>query len=152
MSSLVNASEKEIVEAASSYETLAQLQWLVGAWVHETSEEYSKETWQQLNDSTLTGFSYTQVAQDTVFAEELILQERDGRVFLEVTAFEQNDDLPIQFDLISAETSKHIFENLEHDFPQRIVYTQPAKDSIHAWVEGTIDDALHKVDFNFKKQ
>ena len=45
----------------------------------------------------------------------------------------------------------YVFENMEHDFPQRIVYTNPKTDSIFAYIEGIQDDQYRKLEFPFTK-
>jgi hypothetical protein len=51
--------------------------------------------------------------------------------------------------MIALEKTKVVFENKAHDFPQPIVYTNPKRDSIHAWVEGMVEEELKKSDFYF---
>ncbi len=140
--------EKSLVE---SYEKLKELSWLIGEWTNTEDNEFSKETWTRKNDSTFSGFSYTQVENDTVFAEELLLSQKAEEVYLTVVAYGQNNDTPITFTRVSTEENAATFENKLHDFPQRIVYTQPTSDSIHAWVEGDVNGAFQKIDFYFKK-
>ncbi|QIE58098.1 hypothetical protein G5B37_00505 [Rasiella rasia] len=139
-------------ETTTTFSSLNSLDWLIGEWVNETEEEFSKESWKRLNDSTLTGFSYTKVAQDTVFAETLKLQQIEQKVNLEVVAFGQNNDAPVNFTLVSGNRGTYTFENLAHDFPQRIIYTQPTPDVIHAWIEGEVDGVLKKIDFHFNRK
>lgn len=144
---LISEEKKEI-----STSGLNQLQWLLGEWGIEDGQEVTKEIWNKVDDSTFTGFAYTKVAKDTVFAETLVLQQLQDAMFLTVVAFNQNGDLPVVFGMVALEDGKVVFENKAHDFPQRIVYTNPSKDSIHAWVEGRVGDTLKKIDFYYSKQ
>lgn len=131
---------------------LSQLQWLLGTWGNQNGEEIMEERWKIENDSTLAGFAYTKVAQDTVFAETLKIQQLGEAILLTVVAYSQNDDAPVRFKLITLEDDTIIFENKGHDFPQRIAYTTPQKDSIHAWIEGTVDGELQKIDFYYNRK
>ena len=125
--------------------------WLVGEWVNQKDGQFSKETWVRLNDSTLSGFSYIQIEKDTVFAENLTLSQQGGALLLTVTAFNQNNDAPVTFTKISSKNKTFVFENKAHDFPQRIIYTQPSQNRIHAWIEGKVKDTMKKVDFYFTR-
>ena len=87
-----------------------------------------------------------------VFAETMALEKKGEDLVLTVATANQNDAKPITFKMISLEKEKVTFENKSHDFPQRIVYTNPVKDSLHAWIEGEVEGELKKVDFQFSKQ
>ena len=133
------------------YKKIGEMQWLLGTWVNKTEDDYSEEKWERKNDSTFFAFSYTKVGKDTVFAENVLLQQNGERLEMMIVAFNQNENQPVSFGLISSEENKFIFENKKHDFPQRIVYTNPVKDSLHAWIEGQVEGERRVVDFNFKK-
>lgn len=137
--------------AENQYEKLQELNWVLGEWINKEEDEYSKETWIQDNDSTFSAFSYTQVGLDTVFAENLVLEQKGENLFLTAIAYNQNDDLPVTFKKIPSEKGLFAFENKNHDFPERIIYTNPVKDSIHAWIEGTVNGEPRKVDFYFER-
>lgn len=144
----ISEEKKEMVSTPK----LTQLQWLLGEWGNENGEEIMKELWKKENDSTFTGFAYTKVAQDTVFAETLKIQHLDEAILLTVVAYNQNDDVPVTFRMITLEDGKIVFENKAHDFPQRIAYTNPQQDSIHAWIEGTVKGELQKIDFYYGRK
>jgi hypothetical protein len=44
-----------------------------------------------------------------------------------------------------------VFENLEHDFPQRVGYRRAGADSVLAWIEGTVDGKTRRVDFPYRR-
>lgn len=147
-----NNSKKEVVSSETfvkTYPEIDALQWLVGKWSNTETERKSYETWSQKNDSTLTSFSYTTVENDTVFAEHLTLQEHAKGVFLTVKVPGQNEAEAITFKKISTPEGVFTFGNEAHDFPKYITYTNPVKDSIHAWIEGPIEGENQKIDFFF---
>ena len=53
--------------------------------------------------------------------------------------------------MIPSKEGTFTFENAKHDFPSRISYTNPVKDSIHAWIEGTVNGEARKSDFYYKR-
>lgn len=142
----------ESERVVKEYDNILQLQWLLGTWVHESKSQFSKETWIKENDSTLSSYSYTQVGNDTVFAETMLLQQKEGNLFLTAAEADENNRTIVTFNMIPSEKGKFVFENKEHDFPQRIIYTNPTQDSIHAWIEGTINGMSKTVDFYFTKK
>ena len=151
---LISACRNEQSRVTSETESLRKikkLEWLEGSWTNISEESQSYERWTRKNDSTFTSFSYTMVQEDTVFVEEVTLQERFKDVFLTVKVPDQNDAQAVTFKLIPTEKGIFTFENKAHDFPQRITYSNPVKDSIHAWIEGIVDGNPKKVDFLFKR-
>lgn len=146
-----NVNPKEIVQE-KEFETIEKLQWLVGNWTNSTENEQSYENWTQVNDSTLKAHSFTIVENDTVFAERVTLQQKNNNTYFTVIAYNQNDDKPVTFKMIPSTNGTFTFENPNHDFPSKIAYTNPVKDSIHAWIEGTIKGESRKVDFYFKRK
>tara|TARA_B100000949_G_scaffold133397_1_gene117542 strand:- start:33 stop:542 length:510 start_codon:yes stop_codon:yes gene_type:complete len=156
LNSCKNNSEAEKTETTISskkYDKINQLRWLLGTWVNQNGEEYSQETWSAENDSTFTAYSFVEVnKKKVVFAETMALEQKGENVLLTVAVANQNDKKPVTFKMISSDKGKVTFENKNHDFPQRIVYTNPIKDSLHAWIEGEVEGELKKVDFKFSKQ
>lgn len=147
--------EKEITsdENASEnrYEKLKELQWMLGTWTNKTEEEFSQETWSRENDSTFTGYSFVEVEGEVVFAETMALELKSENLLLTVASAKDKDTKPVTFKMIPSEKGQFTFENKNHDFPQKIVYTNPAKDSLHAWIEGTSEGKAKRVEFYFTR-
>ena len=142
---------KDVEISNNNYSKIDSLQWLVGNWTNISNESESYENWIQENDSTLTAFSYTTIEKDTIFSETMMLQQLGDAVFLTVRVPDQNESEAVTFTLLTTGDTVFTFENKIHDFPKRISYTNPVKDSIHAWIEGEIDGENRKVDFRFKR-
>ena len=81
----------------------------------------------------------------------MIIQQSADNVVLTVSSPNQNKENPVFFKLLPVENEVFAFENKEHDFPKKISYSNPVKDSIYAWIEGEIDNAHKKIDFYFKR-
>lgn len=136
---------------SNSFDKIEQLQWLVGRWSNITEQEQSYENWFKINDSTLKAHSYTLKQNDTVFAERVTLQQIDTTIAFTVVAYKQNDDKPVTFMLQKLNDSLFTVSNDKHDFPSKITYSNPVKDSIHAWIEGQIDNQPRTMGFYYKK-
>ena len=141
----------ELVSEEISYDKIKQLSWLEGNWTNISEKSQSFENWSRKNDSTLFSISYTMVKGDTVFVETMDLQENRDGMFMTVNVPDQNEEKPVTFTMISSEGGVFTFENKNHDFPKRITYSNPVKDSIHAWIEGIVEGEDRKVDFYFER-
>lgn len=138
---------------ANKYEKLNELQWLLGNWENEDDGMISKEKWSKTNDNTYKGMSFRLLRSDTVFAEKMVLQEGNDGLIMTVTTLEGKKEVdPVSFKLVSPDKRKFIFENKNHDFPQRIIYTNPQKDKIHAWIEGDVLGEKQRIDFHFTRK
>ena len=152
LNSCKNNSETESSVATENTEKINQLKWLLGTWTNENGEEFSQETWAQENPSTFSGFSFTQVGKETVFAETMALEQKADSLLLTVATANQNEKKPVTFRMVSSANGQFTFENKNHDFPQRIVYTNPKKDSLLAWIEGTENGEVKRIDFSYSRK
>lgn len=142
---------EEVVYGEAHYHNVEQLSWLEGNWTNISAKSESYENWSQKNDSTFVSLSYTTVKGDTVFMETMSLQENGAGTFLTIDVPDQNQT-PVTFTMIPSEAGTFAFENKAHDFPKRITYSNPVKDSIHAWIEGVVEGEDRKVDFYFERK
>ncbi len=155
LNSCKNNSESQQSENETSvgkFEKIDQLKWLLGTWTNESGEEFSQETWSKENENSFTAFSFTQKGKETIFAETMALEQKGDTVLLTVVTVNENDEKPVTFKMISSENGKVTFENKNHDFPERITYSNPVKDSLHAWIEWTVNGEPKKVDFYFSRK
>jgi hypothetical protein len=44
-----------------------------------------------------------------------------------------------------------VFENLQHDFPQRVGYQRTTPDTLSAWVEGADKGQNRRIDFPYRR-
>jgi hypothetical protein len=127
------------------------LEWLIGDWKNISNEMEMYESWEMESDTVFYGESFVLVNSDTVFFETMLLEQNGNDLLLTPTTMNQNDRNPIVFKLISSVNGEFVFENKEHDFPQRIVYSNPKPDSIFAYIEGTQGGEYRKSEFPFKR-
>ncbi|MFD2938759.1 DUF6265 family protein [Flavobacterium notoginsengisoli] len=120
-----------------TYSNLAKAEWFIGEWGNKSAEGELTERWKKENDSVYLGESYFVVGQnDTVFAEHVRLEEANGKLSYIVTVPGQNKELPVSFEMTSATDNQIVFENPEHDYPNKIIYNLVAKDSLIAEISG----------------
>lgn len=140
-----------LLQAQPTMPVFKKLHSLQGTWRMETKRGPLFESWTVINDSTLHGTSYRLNGTDTLVLERISLVSRQPGLFYIPVVQDQNNRQPVRFTMKSSDDNIILFENPEHDFPQRIVYTLPENDTLHAWIEGTINGQARKSDFHYKK-
>ena len=126
---------------------LNKLDWFIGSWTGVTSESIFTETWQKVNDTLFTGQSYFIKGSDTLSSETISLQQHDTSVFYVPLVEGQNDNKPIFFKLTYSDGTNAVFENPEHDFPQKIVYQLKENDSLIATISGNNNGKIRSIRF-----
>jgi hypothetical protein len=112
------------------------LKWMLGKWQSSTEEGILYEEWKKVNDSTYSGHAYAITPEgDTTFSETAEITKNNGAITYSVTV---NEESTTDFALVDNQ-ERAVFENVDHDFPQRIIYQKLAKDSLFARIEGTVD-------------
>jgi hypothetical protein len=145
---LVNACSKPrpIVE-----EKLRKAMWLVGKWQNNTPKGVLSEVWRVKNDSTYAGRSSFVVGKDTVSSETVELALRGGKLLYIPTVKNQNGGQSVTFTEKTVTDFEMVFENPEHDFPQRITYTHMSGDSLVAVISGMADGREKSVKFPMQR-
>lgn len=119
--------------------------WLLGEWESVDGDARGLEIWQQTDDSTFTGRAVSVIVTDTVWAEDMWLQERNGTIDFISQDASQNEGGKVAFRLVNDDPKDLIFENLQHDFPQRIRYTLIRPDSLVAQISSVVDTTKRKL-------
>ncbi|NOT74372.1 MAG: hypothetical protein HOP08_05540 [Cyclobacteriaceae bacterium] len=134
-----NACSRKANESqVKSYANLEKANWLLGKWGNNAGGAVITETWKTRNDSTFSGASYAVVGSDTVSSETISLAQIGSDVFYIPLVKGQNDGKGIKFKLTSSANDQLVFENPEHDFPQKISYSKISADSLMAEISGMI--------------
>lgn len=129
---------------------LIKLEWLIGTWKRETKREILYERWIKVSNRTFEGDSYSVNNGDTTFVEFLRLEQFGAEIFY--TPKVAHNKYPVPFKLIKAIENEVVFENLDHDFPQRIIYKRNADGSLDVRIEGDRDGEQSGADFSFVKE
>lgn len=97
--------------------------WLTGTWEMANPDgSHRLEIWKKERRKVLTGKGLHVTGSDTLLLESIVLHQYDSDFWYVPTVPDQNKGAEIPFKLISRNDFKFIFENPDHDFPQRIVY------------------------------
>ncbi len=127
--------------------TAEQLGWMSGCWAAASAEAGSGEQWMTPAGGTLMGMSRTVKQGKTVAWETLHIRDVDGRLAYVAKPHNQPE---AAFRLASLDGQHVVFENPQHDFPQRISYKRDG-DQLHARIEGTMKGKAKGIDFPLKK-
>lgn len=128
--------------------TVDDLAWLSGCW-NGGGERVYQEQWMKPSGRTMLGMSRTVFNGQTVEYEFLRLHEAgNGDIFYTARPSGQNE---ASFKLVRLSNDEAVFENPEHDFPQRIIYRLNADSSLTARIEGKSKGKERGVDFPMKR-
>ena len=128
--------------------SLADLAWMSGAWTGTTGAMRVEEYWTSADGMLMAGVHRDLKDGRTVSFEFLrIEQHGDSLVYLAMPRGRTATPFPLK----SLEGKKVVFENLAHDFPQRILYWLDDKGALHARTEGTIKGKLESEEWTWTK-
>jgi len=130
-----------------------RLSWMMGEWEMQTPEGVLVEAWQRTSDTVLEGQSFfISTKGDTPFQEKIQIDYKDNLLSYVPTVSNQNNGQPVQFTEKSMTDSLIVFENLKHDFPQRILYRRISDTTILAAIEGVQKGQNRREEFAYRKR
>jgi hypothetical protein len=109
----------DIALPAPAKASIADLEWLTGAWLGTNSGSSTEERWGPPLGGAMLGTSRTVKNGKMVAFEYLRVVERNGGL---VYIAQPGGAPPTEFALTELEGTRAVFENPRHDSPQRIVY------------------------------
>jgi len=133
------------VAESASVEGLA---WLAGCWAQRRDGFVYEEQWMEPAGGVMLGMSRTLANGRLVGTEFLRIEVSEGS--LRYTALPSGQALTV-FTLRSLEGQRAVFENLEHDFPQRIIYRRDGE-ALTARIEGERDGRARAVDLPMRRE
>jgi hypothetical protein len=130
---------------AQSQSPIDRLAWLHGCWQTTGSPSLVEEQWMAPRGGTMIGMGRTVRDGRTTEYELVVLKEQDGRLAYEAHPSGQPAAVFLSREI--SDTSV-VFENAQHDFPQRVGYRR-SESGLAAWIEGTLKGQMRRVDFNY---
>lgn len=121
--------------------------WL-GKWVTDYEGGKFYENWEKKSDDLYEATGHLVIEGDTVF-RELLRVEKFGNHWAYIAVI--NGGKPVMFPLKSNDSDKWVFENKEHDFPQRVTYHLQDNGTLYAVVDGKMKGKEMKEEYFYKR-
>ena len=126
---------------------IQRVAWLHGCWEMATAQQTVEEQWMPPRGGSMLGMSRTLRGGTLSEYELVVLREQDGQ--LAYVAHPSGQRSATFLSRTLGDTSV-VFENLTHDFPQRIGYERKG-DALLAWIEGTRDGRTRRIEFPYRR-
>jgi hypothetical protein len=127
--------------------TIDRVAWLQGCWESTAAQRSVEETWMAPRGGTMLGMGRTVRDGELVEYELIVLREQGGQLAYHAHPSGQPSAV---FLSTSVTGSSVLFENPQHDFPQKVGYRRDG-DALSAWVEGTLNGKARRVDFSYRR-
>jgi hypothetical protein len=131
--------------------------WMQGCWEMVSSDRVVEEHWMSPRGGSMLGLGRTTKGVALVEFEFVVLRERGDRLAYEAHPSGQTPAVFLsrpqtgQTGPSAPPVDKVVFENLEHDFPQRVGYERTGADTLLAWIEGTRNGQVRRVEFPYHR-
>ncbi len=125
------------------------LDWLAGCWAAVGGEPGSGEQWSRPAGGTMLGVNRSVRNSRTVAHEFMLIRETEGGG-MEFVA-NPSGQAGASFVRVQQSRDEVVFENPEHDFPQRILYRLIEGGLLQARIEGQVQGQERGVDFPFRR-
>ena len=128
--------------------SLSDMAWLSGCWQGRDGAAVLEEIWSKPAGGSMLGLGRTVRANRTVSFEFMQFREENGSlVFLP----QPGGGPRVSFPLKDSFGGKSTFENLKHDFPQRVIYERKGKALMWASIEGMQNGNAERQEFVMHK-
>ena len=120
------------------------LAWLTGCWQSVGTEPGNGEQWMAPAGGAMLGMA--RVVRDgrmVAYEYTRIVTTDDGLVFIASPSGQETAEFPLK----QLGDNEVIFENLDHDFPQRVIYRLIDSDNLQGRIEGITSDGEAHVEF-----
>jgi len=144
---MILASLAAVALMADAAGDVAKLGWMAGSWVHEKEGVVVRETWLAPKDGAMAGAAQTNRPGRRPSIEfTRITAEPAGVTFTALVGSQP----PTAFVMKPGPDGQAVFENLAHDFPQRVIYRRCGAD-LCARVEGTVKGKLEAQEWRYTR-
>lgn len=123
------------------------LSWMAGSWIERRGETVVREVWLAPMGGAMAGVNQTNRPGRKPTVEAMRITLEPNGVTFTATAPGQP---PTAFVLKPGPAGEAVFENLAHDFPQRVIYRRCGED-LCARIEGTIQGTSQSRNWQFQR-
>jgi hypothetical protein len=134
-----------LIGTASAGAEISDVSWLSGCWASDDGEPGSGEQWTSPAGGSMFAVSRTvRNNKTTAFEFVRIVETEDGGLLY--IALPSGQALTT-FVMISISADEVVFENPDHDFPQRVAYQRPSANRLVGRIEGEINGQQRRIEF-----
>jgi hypothetical protein len=127
-----------------------QLAWLAGHWRMEKAGRVVDEQWMAPAAGVMLGMGRTLARGKVIEHEFLQIREGPGGALYYIA--QPSGQKEAAFQIKSLTGTEAVFENLQHDFPQRISYALQADGTLLAAIEGPgTEGQVRRIEFAYKR-
>jgi hypothetical protein len=132
---------------AQSPAGIGDVAWLSGCWSFAGKNGFTEEHWLAPAGGSMLGLSRTIRGDKMVEFEYLAIREIDGKLSYVAIPSRQKETV---FPLARHNSTELVFENLSHDFPQRVIYRK-VPGGLAVRIEGVVEGKSRSADFPFRR-
>lgn len=122
------------------------LAWMAGCWRLQTASRVVDEQWMAPAGGGMLGMSRTVSGGRIAEYEFVQIRGEAGQL---VYIAQPSSQAQARFTATTVGARDVTFENLQHDFPQRIIYRRTGDGGLHARIEGVRNGQRRGVDFPY---
>jgi hypothetical protein len=126
---------------------VAELSWMAGCWRQENGARVIDEVWMAPAGGLMLGTGRTVNNGRVVEFEFMHIREDAGRIVFTARPSGQQE---ASFTMSKGAPREVVFENLAHDFPQRVIYRRDG-DTLTGRIEGTQNGKAASVDYPLRR-
>jgi hypothetical protein len=142
------ASAAPLLTVAQTSVRIEQLRWLTGCWEMNAPQRTIEEHWLPPRGGTMLGMGRTVQDGRTIEYESIVIRVENDRLAYEAHPSGQPSAVFLSQQMTA---SSVVFENLTHDFPQRVGYERRGEDAVMAWIEGTQNGRTRRTEFSYQR-
>ena len=138
-----------VANAQTAKPSINDLSWLAGCWEANMRGNQVNEQWMKPAGGIMLGMARTVILGKTIeFEFTQIREDKDGAIYYVAKPSGQAE---ASFKLVKLENKEAVFENPEHDFPQRVIYRLQPDGSLFARVEANDKGKIRGLDYPYKR-
>jgi hypothetical protein len=145
---IVGALVFQVAAAPSPPAGIARVAWLKGCWESVNGPRVVEEQWTAPLGRSMLGMGRTLAGERLIEYELIVLREEGNELVYEAHPSGQP---PTVFISRTIGGRQIVFENLDHDFPQRVGYERGRADELLAWIEGDQHGQSRRVEFSYHR-
>ena len=128
--------------------TVQSLAWLGGHWIETRDTTVVREHWDGPFGDTMLGFGLTARLNGNTTSEFFRIANTPTGISYFASP---GAAAPVEFPAVEVSRSRVVFENLQHDFPQRIIYQRQPDGTLHARIEGILNGKAEGIDWHYRR-